>query len=143
MSKSFALALFIIVVVLAVALSMHHANGYSQLDELRAVNASIIYNGTYYNATFYVAATAQQQEQGYMNVSQPASPCSAYCGMLFPFAGYVQSCFWMKNTRFPIRQIWLEESSPGVYGITLIANATPYNTLNVSLINSKYILKIG
>lgn len=156
----------IIVVILTVGLAnFHNANPYSQLNQLSSLNASIVYNSISYNTTFYAAETAQQQEQGYMNVSQPSSTCFKDCGMIFTFSGYMQTCFWMKNTKFPIKQLWLKEISPGIYNITAIANATPYNTtsicnmgndvlelpsneiidglLNVSMINRDYVIRIS
>jgi uncharacterized membrane protein (UPF0127 family) len=143
----------------------HNANYYSQLNQLSSLNASIVYNSISYNTTFYAAETVQQQEQGYMNVSQPSSTCFKDCGMVFTFSGYMQTCFWMKNTEFPIKQLWLREISPGIYNITAIVNATPYNTtpicntgndvlelpsneiidglLNVSMINRNYVIRIS
>lgn len=74
----------------------------------------------------YVAQTPQQQEQGYMNQTWLGDcdknyPC---IGMLFLIGNQSNICFWMKNTKIPLKQIWVASNETVVY----IYNATPYSS---------------
>jgi uncharacterized membrane protein (UPF0127 family) len=66
-----------------------------------------------------------------MNYSKPNNTCYSKCGMLFPFAYYTESCFWMKNTYFPIRQMWLKSIGNNSYIVTYVFDAKPLNTTPV------------
>ena len=74
-------------------------------------------NNTTVTYSVYLAATQQQQQEGYMNVSTIGN-CSntGNClGMVFVFKNYSYQCFWMKNTAISLRQTWLNRSGYPVY----------------------------
>jgi len=101
----------------------------NQLSLLKTCNLTIKTNNSTYNTTVYEAITQAEQEQGYMNVSIVGEnvECKDNCGMLFPFNTSQESCFWMKDTEFPIKQIWLNYSN-GEAKVVYIENASPYST---------------
>ncbi len=126
----------IIVVAIVIAVLVFHFDdffspmpGSTTLAGFPTANVTFVHNGivgTYY---VYVADTPQLQALGYMYANSTGncmahSPC---LGMVFPFSNYSSQCFWMKNTRIPLRQTWFNRSGYAVY----IYNATPNSTLAV------------
>ena len=76
----------------------------------------------------YLAYTAQQQEEGYMNATG-IGDCDGYSpclGMLFVFQNYSDQCFWMKNTGIPLAQVWFTGNGTA-FGAVYEYNATPYD----------------
>ena len=160
--------LIIFLVLIVFWLNNFHNINTIPLNSFEIKNMEIFIGNNTYNTTIYVAATPKEQEQGYMNVSISNYSCKYKCGMLFPFTNMSYVCFWMKNTEFPIKQIWLKQINKTknytIYSIVKIANALPYNTtpicaygsavleipsqyningLNVSKISNKTIFKIN
>jgi uncharacterized membrane protein (UPF0127 family) len=93
------------------------------------VGLGLVGNGSHGMYYSYLAATPQQQQQGYMNATgigdcNGHSPC---LGMLFVFQNYSNLCFWMENTRIPLEQTWLTLNN-SAYTATYTYNATPYDT---------------
>jgi len=119
----------LILVLLTFSLTLQQKAMTNQLSLLKSCDLAIIANNNIYNTTIYEAITQAEQEQGYMNVSIVGKnvECKNNCGMLFPFNTLQESCFWMKNTEFPIKQIWLNESG-GEAKVVYIENASPYST---------------
>ena len=90
-------------------------------------NATLVHNGVSNSYLVYLAETPSLQEQGYMNsttLGNCNSSPSRCLGMVFPFNNYGQLCFWMENTRIPLKQVWFNLSDQATY----IYNATPYST---------------
>ncbi|MGC8496134.1 MAG: DUF192 domain-containing protein [Candidatus Micrarchaeia archaeon] len=131
-----AAAAAIALILMASALS-HHGTNYNQLASLQVAPFRIFNGGKSYNTSVYLAITASQQAQGYMNVSINSSnmSCNQRCGMLFPFGSMQYVCFWMKNTKFPIRQFWLKEvnstANGTFYSVVKAENASPYNLSSI------------
>ncbi|MDE1833372.1 MAG: DUF192 domain-containing protein [Candidatus Micrarchaeota archaeon] len=92
--------------------------GSSSLDgAFPAAMMTLSYNGVNANYGVYIADTQGLAERGYMNQSsigdcKGISPCM---GMLFDFQNSTDLCFWMKNTRIPLRQYWLSDNMTVVY----------------------------
>lgn len=84
----------------------------------------------------YIATTKQQQEQGFMNVSN-----LGYGSMIFIFNNQTEHCFWDKNTQFNLTLAWINVTQKDGYNvqgqnyeqeyfgkITAISHLTAYNT---------------
>jgi uncharacterized membrane protein (UPF0127 family) len=61
----------------------------------------------------YVASTALEQEQGFQNVTSFGN-CNGYSnhslkcvGMIFVFSKTDDQCFWMHDTKIPLKQAWI------------------------------------
>lgn len=87
-------------------------------------------SGTPESYLAYVATTPTEQQQGYMNATSigdckgyPSSYDTPCIGMIFEFTNNSNECFWMKNTKLPLKQAWISNSV-----VTYIYNATPYST---------------
>jgi uncharacterized membrane protein (UPF0127 family) len=77
----------------------------------------------------YLATTLRQEETGLMNFTTMGN-CygrGSCIGMLFLFPGAEQLCFWMKNTRMPLRQSWIAANGSVVY----VYNAVPESEKSV------------
>ncbi len=101
--------------------------GTSSLDGNFPVDQISITSGNYSSSGFvYLAVNNSQQVRGYMNQTNlgdcdSRSPC---LGMDFLFSNYSVRCFWMKNTRIPLKQVWVNAN-----GIVIAEfNATPEST---------------
>ena len=111
------LAISIVVAILIIA-----AAGYLASRSGNGRIAEISADGATYNV--YIAATPEQRAQGLMNVSEVGT-CSGYgncLGMLFVFGSDSNQCFWMKDTRIPLNQYWIENGT-----IISEAQGTPYS----------------
>jgi uncharacterized membrane protein (UPF0127 family) len=91
--------------------------------------AEISVNGSTYNV--YVANTVAQQEIGLSGRSS-IGDCSGFgncAGMLFVYKNDSLLCFWMKDTRMPLEQYWIEngtitsEGSEPVYSLNSTCNS--------------------
>ncbi|MGC8567624.1 MAG: DUF192 domain-containing protein [Candidatus Micrarchaeia archaeon] len=58
----------------------------------------------------YLATTVQEQSKGYMNASN-----TILFGMLFIFNNESTQCFWMKNTKIPLEQLWISNNGTVLY----------------------------
>jgi len=129
--KRIAIGIFaaLILILLTFSLAFKQKVMVNQLSLLKSCGLTIIASNNTYNTTIYEAITQAEQEQGYMNVSIVGKnvECKNNCGMLFPFNTPQESCFWMKDTEFQIKQIWLNESG-GEARVVYIENASPYST---------------
>jgi hypothetical protein len=85
----------------------------------------------------YVAVNSSTQAEGYQNATSLGdchglTPC---LGMLFYFQNQSDLCFWMKDTRIPLQQSWVNASGY----VTYIYNATPYSTAPICAAGSMVI----
>lgn len=97
----------------------------SPLDySFNATHLVITHQGVNQTYGVYLAASAAQQQQGYMNQTtlgdcRGISPC---IGMIFLFNRQQQLCFWMQNTRIPLLQAWINNGT-----VVYIYQAQPYS----------------
>ena len=76
---------------------------------------------TILNGMVYVAGTASQQAQGFMNVTNfgtcnGSANGNARCvGMIFNFTSSQDLCFWMHDTKIPLQQDWIAGNGTIVY----------------------------
>ncbi|MDE1810487.1 MAG: DUF192 domain-containing protein [Candidatus Micrarchaeota archaeon] len=118
-------AVLAVVGVLALFLPMH-GSGSSLDSAFPATLMTLSHQGATANYGVYLADTDALAQRGYMNQTgigdcRGISPCM---GMLFDFANSTTLCFWMKNTKIPLRQYWLDDNLTVVYAY----NATPETT---------------
>ncbi|HUC38649.1 MAG TPA: DUF192 domain-containing protein, partial [Candidatus Acidoferrum sp.] len=102
--------------------------------------ANLTIHSTDANSSYfvYLATNISQQEEGYMNVSTLGN-CDnrGNClGMLFVFQDEMNLCFWMNNTRIPLKQTWINYDG---FPVTSY-NGTPFSN-QVVCNYGKYVLE--
>lgn len=129
----------VMVVVIAVALIIAIL-AYTQKGQMKWANR---FNDTSINQkiqlefeTLEIANTDIQREIGYMNRD---SICIK-CGMLFVFEQSMPLSFWMKNTRVPLKIIFIDQD--GKVTNTEIGQPQVTNPPVVSLRPAKYVLEV-
>ncbi len=139
----FAVAVAIVAVYAYYSYAVVHqdmrASGAGSLNEYFNTSAiRIVYGENTLQGNAYIAASPQQQYQGYMN-STSIGNCSGKgncIGMLFVFQNQSEECFWMKNTIIPLRQLWIDQNGIVEYAY----NASPYSTKTVCA-QGEYVLE--
>ncbi|AAL64565.1 DUF192 domain-containing protein [Pyrobaculum aerophilum] len=74
-------------------------------------------------AVVYVADNVAKWSIGYMNVSSYDPRGVGAVGMLFLFPTNSTYCFWMKNTRLPLKMVWISGDTATTWAL-----GTPYST---------------
>lgn len=123
-----------LVIVLGISLGLVFASVIILMRSRDACNvrlADVCYRGSF-------ARTAKQRERGLSGrESLPANQA-----LVFIFEGSSKHCFWMKDMRFPIDIIWLDEQKRVVH---IEANVSPdtYPKSFCPPSNAKYVVEVN
>ncbi|MHB1908553.1 MAG: DUF192 domain-containing protein [Nitrososphaerales archaeon] len=104
------------------------------LSNFQVAKIEIVSQNSTTTGLVYVASTPSEQSAGFMNVTsfgncngKSVGPSSECIGMIFITNSTQNLCFWMHDTRLPLKQVWI--SSTGT--VVEIYNAQPESDISV------------
>lgn len=104
------------------------------LSNFQVAKIEIVGQNSTITGLVYVASTPSEQTAGFMNVTsfgncngKSVDPSSQCIGMIFVTNSTQNLCFWMHDTRLPLKQVWI--SSTGI--VVAVYNAQPESDSSV------------